>query len=121
METLAEYVQRVMAEKGLKAGSVAKRSKGGVGDSHVTNIMNGTTTNLTIDTIKALALGLGVDPIEVCRVAIGIETDLTIATVARLLDRLLSDPNLPRLLTLVDSMNEKQTKALRVAAEKILK
>jgi transcriptional regulator with XRE-family HTH domain len=118
--SLAEYVQRIMDEKGLKAGQVAKRSKGGIGDSHVTNIINGTTTNLTLERIKALALGLGVDPTEVFRAAIGVETELTIATISRLLDKLLTDPNLPHLFVLLDSMNQTQTKSLRLAAKRLV-
>ena len=118
METLAEYVTRIMKEKGLKAGAVAKRSKGGIGDSHVTNIANGTTTNLTIETIKALALGLGVDPVEIFRVAIGADPELTLATVLRVFEKL-NHPSVSKLFLRIDRMNTKQIKALVEAAEKI--
>ena len=115
---LAEYVQGIMDEKGLKAGAVAKRSNGGIGDSHVTNIANGTTTNITVETIKALALGLGVDPVEIFRAAIGADPELTLATVLRVFEKL-NQPSFSRLFLRIDRMNQKQIKALVEAAEKI--
>jgi hypothetical protein len=118
METLAQYVQRLMDEKGLKAGGVAKRSNGGIGDSHVTNIITGTTTNLTVEKIKALALALEVDPVEIFRVAIGVDPELTIATVLRALEKL-NEPGVSKLFLRIDQMNPKQIKALVEAAEKI--
>lgn len=74
MESLSEYVTRIMKEKNLWPTEVARRSKGAIGDSHVSNVMNGVTTNLTLERLKGLAVGLDVDPVELFKVAARIET-----------------------------------------------
>ena len=121
METLSEYVTRIMEEKNLRPVEVARRSGGGIGDSHVSNIANGTTSNVSIDRLKALAIGLGVDPLELLSVAIGVQpSEVNLPLVARVLEKL-SNPDLSRLLLLLDQMNQKQLKALLATAEKTLK
>ena len=76
METLAEYVDRVMKEKNLKALDVEARSiEAGnrIADSYVTNIVRGVNKNLSIEKLTALADGLDVDKIELFKIAAGIE------------------------------------------------
>jgi transcriptional regulator with XRE-family HTH domain len=76
LETLSEYVNRVMEEKNIKALDVEARSiEAGnkITDTYVTNIMRGTSSNLTIEKLLALAEGLGVDKVELFKVAAGIE------------------------------------------------
>lgn len=72
METLSEYVQRIMDEKGLKRVDVERRSGKKIADSHIANILKGKTKNLTVEKINALAKGLGVDATEVFRIASGL-------------------------------------------------
>ena len=118
MESLSVYVKRVMEEKHLTAKEVERRSGGEIGDSHVINVANGTTSNLTIDKMKALATGLGVDPVELFRVAIAAELDaVTLPLVARVFEKL-SHPNFSRLLIFLDRMNKQQLKALLATLEK---
>jgi transcriptional regulator with XRE-family HTH domain len=118
METLSEYVARIMEEKNLRPVDVARKSGGGIGDSHVSNIASGATSNVTIDRLRALAVGLGVDPIELLSIAIGAQpSEVNLPLVARVLEKL-SHPELSRLLLLLDQMNQKQLKALLSAAEK---
>ena len=120
MESLSEYVQRVMGEKYLTAKEVERRSNGAIGDSHVINIANGTTTNLTLERLKGLAAGLGVAPIEIFKVAIGSEPDeLNVELVTRVLEKL-ANPRLSRILILLDRMNQKQVKTLIATADKLV-
>lgn len=81
METLAEYVDRVMKEKNIKSLDVEARSiEAGnrIADSYVTNIARGVNKNPTVDKLVALAGGLDVDKIELFKIAAGIEdTDET--------------------------------------------
>jgi transcriptional regulator with XRE-family HTH domain len=63
-ETLEAYVRRVMNAKNLKPGDVQRKSKGRVSDSYVGNILSGQARNLTVEKLKALAVGLGVDEEE---------------------------------------------------------
>ena len=121
MESLSEYVSRVLEEKNLRPVDVARKSGGGIGDSHVTNIANGTTQNVSIERLKALATGLGVDPVELFKVASGIElTEVNLALLSRVFEKLSSSES-SKLLILIDRMNQKQLKALLSAAEKAMK
>ena len=69
METLAEYVSRIMQEKNLHAKDVQRRSGDKIDDAYVIKIMKGITTNPSISKTQALAEGLGVDEDELFRVA----------------------------------------------------
>ena len=62
---LAEYVKRVMEEKGLSALAVERKSSNKITDGHVKNILSGKTTNPTLKILLGLAEGLDVDPYEV--------------------------------------------------------
>ena len=72
METLAEYVTRVMKDKNLRAKDVQRRSGDQIDDAYVIKIMRGITTNPSITKTQALAAGLGVDEDEVFKVARGV-------------------------------------------------
>jgi transcriptional regulator with XRE-family HTH domain len=76
METLSQYVDRVMKEKNLKALDVeARAAECGtkITDTYVSNIVDGINTNLSVEKLLALANGLDVDKVELFKVAAGIE------------------------------------------------
>jgi transcriptional regulator with XRE-family HTH domain len=64
-ETFAEYVERVMRQKGLKAVDVERNSGGKIDRSHVSKFISGVETNPSAKAMMALAKGLDVDPHEV--------------------------------------------------------
>ena len=72
-ETLSEFVQRIMRQKGLSIRDVQKRAgvKGDIAASYISRIYNGKVTNLTTNMIEILAEGLGVDPFELFAVSCG--------------------------------------------------
>ena len=72
VETLAQYVTRIMKEKKLRPKDVERRSGDEIDDAYVIKIMNGITTNPSISKTQALAQGLGVDEDELFRVARGL-------------------------------------------------
>lgn len=72
---MSEYVARIMKEKNLKVIDVQRRSGGKIADSYVTNIVEGTAKNPTIDKLQALAAGLDVDLVELFKIAVGIAPD----------------------------------------------
>lgn len=72
VETLAEYVTRVIKEKRLKQDEVRRQSRGHITDGYIRGIMKGKARNLSVDKLKALALGLGVPEDELFRVARGL-------------------------------------------------
>ncbi|HEY7913852.1 MAG TPA: hypothetical protein VIG62_18210 [Blastocatellia bacterium] len=72
IETLAAYVTRIIREKGLKQDEVRRLSRGQITDGYIRGIMKGKAKNLSVDKLKALALGLGVSEDELFRVARGL-------------------------------------------------
>jgi transcriptional regulator with XRE-family HTH domain len=72
VETLAEYVTRVIKEKRLKQEEVCRQSRGHITDGYIRGIMKGKARNLSVEKLKALALGLGVPEDELFRVARGL-------------------------------------------------
>ena len=71
-ETLAQYVARIIREKGLKHHEVRLLSGGGITDGYVRGIMTEKAKNPSVDKLKALARGLGVSEDEIFRVARGL-------------------------------------------------
>src|SRR6185295_14924844 len=95
METLAEYLDRVMRQKNIDPVELAKRS--GLTDSYIGRLRNGKGGNLTVETILKLATGLGVNPHELFTAASGVppsekpQTDLLV--VLDQMRRLATDEN----------------------------
>ena len=75
IETLAQYVARIIKEKNLKHHEVKELSGGRITDGYVRGIMAGKASNLSVDKLKALALGLGVPEDEIFRVARGLPVE----------------------------------------------
>jgi transcriptional regulator with XRE-family HTH domain len=70
-EDLSRYVRRIIRQKELKVRDVELRSDGQISNGYVSGIMSGSVTNLSIDKLKALARGLGVDVHEILDVVCG--------------------------------------------------
>src|SRR5215469_7707748 len=73
LEALSEYVKRVMSEKRLTLREVARLSGSRITQGYVGGIVQGLHTNPSVEKLKALAAGLGVDENEAFRVARGLE------------------------------------------------
>ena len=77
--TLRDYVRQVLAElrlKGISQEEVAERSKRAgakkkVTQGYISQIVAGDSTNLSLDKLEGLAMGLGVPLRELLRVASG--------------------------------------------------
>jgi len=70
-EDLSQYVSRLMREKGLSVRDVWLKSRKRIGTSYVNSIVNGNAKNLSIEKLKALAVGLETDEDELFTVARG--------------------------------------------------
>jgi transcriptional regulator with XRE-family HTH domain len=70
-ETLGEYVERMIRQKGLSLRELERRCAGRVSGSHLSKIIKGVSKNITIETVVGLAMGLEVDPREIFSVASG--------------------------------------------------
>lgn len=70
-ENLSEYIKRVVKQKDLKLRDIERNSEGKITNGYISGIVNGKITNLSVDKLKALALGLDVDAHDVFAAAIG--------------------------------------------------
>jgi transcriptional regulator with XRE-family HTH domain len=71
-EDLRQYVKRVMRRKNLTLRDIEMRSGGRITDGYVSGIIAGVAKNPSVDKIRALADGLGVEVAEVFHVACGL-------------------------------------------------
>lgn len=71
IETLADYVARVIKENNLTHREVELMSGGKITDGYVRGIMTGKAKNPSVAKLKALARGLGVSEEEIFKVARG--------------------------------------------------
>jgi transcriptional regulator with XRE-family HTH domain len=60
-----------MREKGLRVRDIRRRSAGTITESYISEILKGVAANPSIEKLSALAHGLGVDPVELFKVASG--------------------------------------------------
>jgi transcriptional regulator with XRE-family HTH domain len=60
-ESLNKFVSRIIREKRMTLAEVELRAGGGISDSYISSIIKGGITNLSIQKLKALARGLGVE------------------------------------------------------------
>ncbi len=75
VETLGQYVKRIMSEKQLTLKEVEARSGRKIGDAYVAHIVRGAARNLSVDKLKALAVGLGEPEDTIFKVARGVPFD----------------------------------------------
>lgn len=93
METLSQYLERVMRQKGLTPKEVARKC--GLTNSYIGRISKGQGGNLSVDTIVKLAFGLNVDPHEIFTAASGIPvkgSGVDPLLILDLMQRVISDP-----------------------------
>jgi transcriptional regulator with XRE-family HTH domain len=117
MDTLQEYLKKVMKEKQLSGVDIEKRSGGKIGDSYISKILRGQSKNLTVEKINALAEGLGVDSVDLFRAASGYKTDFKSVDdqwmghiLLRFMERIVIDSNLTRIAKAVAQMKPKEIK-----------
>ena len=72
-ENLSEYIKRVVKQKDLKLRDIERKSNGKITNGYISGIVNGKITNLSVDKLKALALGLDVDAHDIFAAALGEE------------------------------------------------
>ena len=75
VETLGQYLKRIMSEKRLTMIDVQERSDRRITDAYIANIMKGIASNPSVDKLKALAVGLGEPEESVFKVARGVPLD----------------------------------------------
>jgi Helix-turn-helix. len=121
VETLSQYVKRILDEKHLTMTDVEERSERKIADAYVANIMNGLARNPSVDKLKALAVGLGEPEDDVFKVARGLPLDYVEAggrepwtgtMLARAIERIVTSPELTKILQALVQMQLKELKAV---------
>lgn len=110
-ETLAEYLKRVMRQKNLKVTDVQESS--GLSQGYINELLRGSKTNLTIETIGILAEALDIDGFELFAAAYG-KTPENIAVDPHLLadtiQKLILNPDLIELVQNTAKLKSKKHK-----------
>jgi transcriptional regulator with XRE-family HTH domain len=113
MESLGDYIARILKEKNLKIIDVERRSGGNIKDSYITSLMRGEAQNPSVEKLKALAEGLGVDEDEVFLIARGIETkEWTPRTLLSAMDKIVGSPELTRIIKALYKAKPAEIKAV---------
>lgn len=73
--TLAEYVRKIMKEKGLSLYKIAKRSEGQISHSYIQDIVSGKTKRPSAEKLKGLAKGLGENYQDLANIAGGYQRE----------------------------------------------
>src|SRR5215467_10909698 len=74
-ESLRDCIARIMKEKGLRVRDIRRRSESSITESYISEILKGVATNPSIEKLVALGRGLGIDPVELFKVASGSRAD----------------------------------------------
>jgi transcriptional regulator with XRE-family HTH domain len=119
MEQLRAYVREVMEKKGLSEWEIQKRAKDKIKDSYIRDILSGKTKSISVEKLNALAEGLGVDGVELYKVASGscapVAQDDTWppGLFAKVVDRLLHDLDFAAVVKMAFALKPAKLKALR--------
>jgi transcriptional regulator with XRE-family HTH domain len=69
MNKLSQFLRLIMQQKGLKAIDIERKCDKKISNSYIGKILRGEITNITIETIDALAEGLDIDAYELFAIA----------------------------------------------------
>ena len=109
IETLAEYLKRVMRERKMKVGDLVAAS--GLSQTYLNSLLRGAQTNLTIETIAVLSQALNVDGFEIFTAAYGKAPENTSVDLHGLVDtinKIILNPQLAELVQNTARLEAKQ-------------
>jgi len=121
IESLAQYVKRILHEKDLKHNDVEERSRHngdkGIAHASIGQIVNGIAKNPSVSKLKALAVGLDEPEDDLFNVARGLPIDYKStgrrdpwpgALLAKAIGRIVSSPELTSIVKALMQMSLKQ-------------
>jgi transcriptional regulator with XRE-family HTH domain len=120
-ETLSQYVEQTMKAKGLTPKDVYLMSDRKITQSYVHSIKSGKAGSLSVEKVVSLAKGLGVDEVELFRVAAGLpakteaESDKGIKQIQRafrLLAGVIDSPDIAEIMDLIIQLSRSDQQAL---------
>jgi transcriptional regulator with XRE-family HTH domain len=126
VEALGEYVKRILEEKQLTMYDVEVRSERRIADAYVANVLNGVAKNLTVEKLKALAVGLGEPEDDVFKVARGLPLEgaeeqsgepWSAGGVIKALEKVMASPEMTKILRALMGMSLREVRAVLKYAE----
>jgi transcriptional regulator with XRE-family HTH domain len=114
-ESLGEYVSRILRQKGLSLRKVEANCHNKLTASYIGRIAKGKFNNPSMETIAALAEGLGVDLNEIFTVAYGkppSEAETSLLVFADAVQKMAMNPELIELVRGWEKLNNKQKKGI---------
>lgn len=123
MEELSVYIRKIMKLKGLTGVAIEAKSRGGITDSYLSDIVNGKNQNISVAKVNALAEGMGVDSWEIFQAASGHkvlhEDDAPWPndTLIRTMEKVRSNPDLTAVLKAIVALKPTKLKALKKQLE----
>jgi transcriptional regulator with XRE-family HTH domain len=112
METLNEYVARILRQKGLSYRKVEANCGKRLTASYIGRIARGKAKNLSMETVTILATGLGVELPEILAVYGKPENEISLLMFADAVQRLAMNPELIDLVLGWEKLNKKQKKTV---------
>ncbi len=126
VESLPDYVKRVMHEKGLKPIDVQSRSNKKIADAYVAKIVSGKARYPSVVKLQALAAGLGVDEDELFYVARGVASRKKQAAggdpwpskiLLKAMGKIVSNPDLTRIVQILLRAKPEKVKSVLKSLE----
>jgi transcriptional regulator with XRE-family HTH domain len=68
-DSLVDFIRKTMRDKGLTYKKVEEKSSPKIPTGSLSGLLNGPSPNPTLETLRGLATGLGVDPEQIARLA----------------------------------------------------
>jgi transcriptional regulator with XRE-family HTH domain len=122
IETLTEYLKRVMRERKMKVGDLVAAS--GLSQTYINSLLRGAQTNLTIETIALLSQALNVDGFEIFTAAYGKvpeNTNVDLHGLADTINKLILNPMLAELVQNTAKLKPKHQQAVISTARALAK
>jgi transcriptional regulator with XRE-family HTH domain len=112
METLNEYVARILRQKGLSYRKVEANCGKKLTASYIGRIARGKAKNLSMETVTILATGLGVELPEILAVYGKPEKEVSLLMFADTVQKLAMNPELINVVRGWEKLSKKQKKTV---------
>ena len=114
-ETLAEFIKRILRQKGLSLHDVERNSDKAITSSYLSKIINGKVNSIGAEIIVALAKGLDVDPFDVFAAVLGRTRrggEISSSLLIDIMQKVVADPQLVGVIQKWPKLSAKGQKVL---------
>jgi hypothetical protein len=118
MDELIKLIQQVMKEKDISVPQIQQRSGGNIKVSFIYDILSGKTKTISVETVHALAAGLGMNSLDVFKAASGEEISFDHPEpwpphiLLKIMEQVVDDPELTEIVKALVQATPKKRKAI---------